>query len=244
MRTLLGSRVGTLSALCLATALAGTVRASPSGTSSVEVAVGGSNAPRQIPRQTGTNTTVLAPGALKAADAPGSTAHTTKPGETDDRTNRSLPTSPQAADDSMPHSRRDMTGLFFDGVVAVFAVLSLVFSVLVAAFAVKGWSAYKELKRQLHSEVKSELTTKLTTELVQVAHAELERQVHAEIQEELGQSLVVAKQQLRDELQKMAKEPEWQEAFAKEMKIRVEGLLRPASKEVTSDEFDGPETTA
>jgi hypothetical protein len=84
----------------------------------------------------------------------------------------------------------------------------------------------------------------LTTELVQVAHAELERQVHAEIQEELGQSLVVAKQQLRDELQKMAKEPEWQEAFAKEMKIRVEGLLRPASKEVTSDEFDGPETTA
>ena len=137
-----------------------------------------------------------------------------------------------------------MTGLFFEGVVAVFAVLSLLFSILVAWFAIKGWSAYKDLKGQLHAEVKGELTTSLTAELVQGALGELRRKVDAEIKLELTQSLERAKLQMREELQKMAKEPEWQEGFTKEMKARVEGLLHPASKEVTSDEFQGPETSA
>ena len=244
MRTPRAHRVRIVSALCMAVALATSVPASPSSSNSEEVVVAGSNGTRQVSGQLETNATIPSIGDVNPPVTPGPTARTSKLGEADQRSNSSLPASPQAAGDRMPSSHKEMTGLFFEGVVAIFAVLSLVFSILVAWFAAKGWSVFREVKGQLHAEVKKELIASLTAEIAQEAHAELRRQVHAEIEQELRQSLETTKQELRKELQKMAKEPEWQESFAKEMQARVERLLHPPSAEVTSNEFDAPETKA
>lgn len=130
-----------------------------------------------------------------------------------------------------------------DGTAAIFGVLSAGFAILVAYLAVKGLATFGDLRTQLHKEVKEKIQADLDDRVVKPAFEKMDEEVRKAMSEKIKGALEEATSLLRKETTRLAQEPQWSEAFIREVTKRVLETTQPKKAAVTPEEFDDPSTS-